>query len=166
MRGCSFARPTSCTSPIADPEPDMLDNKPIETKAHGGDVAGAFDDFMRAFESFKDTNDERLGRPRAPFGADVVTTEKARPHRPRARRASPRRRRPRAEGRRARRWAATALSRTPTPTPAQGGVRRLRSQRRRRPARANSSRRRCPPAPIPTAATSCPTRPSAPSTAR
>ncbi len=32
----------------------------LETKAGGGSVGAAFEDFMRAFEAFKETNDERL----------------------------------------------------------------------------------------------------------
>jgi predicted phage gp36 major capsid-like protein len=51
----------------------------IETKSGGGageDVAAAFDDFMRAFEAFKDTNDERLSLIEKRVSADVLTTEK------------------------------------------------------------------------------------------
>ena len=54
----------------------MLDNKPIETKAHGGDVAGAFDEFMRALKILKETNDTRLADLERRSSADVVTTEK------------------------------------------------------------------------------------------
>jgi HK97 family phage major capsid protein len=52
----------------------------LETKsaapAGGDDIARSFDDFMRAFESFKDANDERLGQLERHMAADVVTTEK------------------------------------------------------------------------------------------
>jgi HK97 family phage major capsid protein len=39
-------------------------------------VALAFDEFMRAFEAFKLTNDERLAQIEQQISADVVTTEK------------------------------------------------------------------------------------------
>ena len=56
----------------------------IETKAasdgatsgSGDDVALAFDDFMRAFEAFKATNDERIGQIEKRLSADVLTIEK------------------------------------------------------------------------------------------
>ncbi len=51
----------------------------IEIKSGGGageDVAAAFDEFMRAFEAFKDTNDERLSLIEKRVSADVLTTEK------------------------------------------------------------------------------------------
>jgi HK97 family phage major capsid protein len=48
-----------------------------ETKsADSQDIAAAFDGFMRAFEAFKDGNDERLGELEQRMSADVVTTEK------------------------------------------------------------------------------------------
>jgi HK97 family phage major capsid protein len=51
--------------------------KSVEVKAaEGGDVSAAFDDFMRAFEAFKDTNDERLVEIETKLSADVVTTDK------------------------------------------------------------------------------------------
>ncbi|MEC9343069.1 MAG: phage major capsid protein, partial [Pseudomonadota bacterium] len=40
------------------------------------DVAMAFDEFMRAFEAFRETNDERLAQIETAVGADVITTEK------------------------------------------------------------------------------------------
>ena len=40
------------------------------------DVAGAFDDFMNAFDAFKQTNDDRLGQIEKRMSADVLTTEK------------------------------------------------------------------------------------------
>jgi HK97 family phage major capsid protein len=48
----------------------------LDTKSVSGDVAVAFDDFARAFESFKDTNDARLGEIETRMGADVLTDEK------------------------------------------------------------------------------------------
>jgi len=52
-----------------------------ETKAAEGapsslEVVTAFDDFMRAFESFKEVNDERLAEIEARIAPDAVTTEK------------------------------------------------------------------------------------------
>ena len=50
---------------------------PLETKsASPDDLAGAFDGFMRAFEAFKDGNDERLAQLEQRMSADVVTTDK------------------------------------------------------------------------------------------
>ena len=51
----------------------------IETKAASGsgeDVALAFDEFMRAFEAFKATNEERIGQIEKRLSADVLTIEK------------------------------------------------------------------------------------------
>lgn len=47
-----------------------------EKKATGNEVASAFDEFMHAFESYKETNDRRLSEMEARVGEDVVTTEK------------------------------------------------------------------------------------------
>ncbi|MCF6199468.1 MAG: phage major capsid protein [Hyphomicrobiaceae bacterium] len=44
--------------------------------ASGDDVAGAFDEFMRAFEDFKATNDQRLEQVEKRSASDVVTEEK------------------------------------------------------------------------------------------
>jgi HK97 family phage major capsid protein len=50
---------------------------PLETKsASPDDLATAFDGFMRAFEAFKDGNDERLAQLEQRMSADVVTTDK------------------------------------------------------------------------------------------
>jgi predicted phage gp36 major capsid-like protein len=40
------------------------------------EVVEAFDEFMTAFEAFKDANDERLAQIESRVSADVVTTEK------------------------------------------------------------------------------------------
>ena len=49
----------------------------LETKSAGhDDLESAFDDFMRAFEAFKDSNDERLGQLERRMSADVVTTDR------------------------------------------------------------------------------------------
>ena len=47
-----------------------------EQKSADRDVAEAFDDFARAFEAFKDTNDARLAEIETRLSADVVTEEK------------------------------------------------------------------------------------------
>lgn len=44
--------------------------------ATGDDVALAFDEFMRAFEAFKEANEERLSQIEQQISEDVVTTEK------------------------------------------------------------------------------------------
>lgn len=48
----------------------------IENKAIDADVGAAFEEFMQAFEAFKDTNDERLGQLERRMASDVVTTDK------------------------------------------------------------------------------------------
>jgi HK97 family phage major capsid protein len=53
-----------------------LETKSVHHSGGGDDLARSFDDFMRAFESFKDANDERLGQLERRMTADVVTTEK------------------------------------------------------------------------------------------
>jgi HK97 family phage major capsid protein len=54
----------------------MTDHTTIETKAGRTDLAHDFDGLMRAFEAFKDTNDDRLTQIERRSTADVVTTEK------------------------------------------------------------------------------------------
>ena len=54
----------------------MTDKTDYETKSAGGDVSAAFDEFMRAFEEFKETNDRRIGEIERRSGEDVVTAEK------------------------------------------------------------------------------------------
>ena len=54
-------------------------NAAPEAKAQGGsglELKDAFDDFMTAFEDFKDANDQRLGEIERKLGVDVVTEEK------------------------------------------------------------------------------------------
>lgn len=46
------------------------------TDAQGADVADAFDDFMQAFEAYKQANDERLGQIERSVSVDVLTSEK------------------------------------------------------------------------------------------
>ena len=49
-----------------------------EIKSHSGpaDVGAAFEEFMATFESFRESNDERLAQIETRMGADVVTSEK------------------------------------------------------------------------------------------
>ncbi len=55
----------------------MLKETSLETKSAGGaDLGTAFDGFMRAFEDFKDANDERLGQLERRLSADAVTSDK------------------------------------------------------------------------------------------
>ena len=57
----------------------MIEKQDFETKADdrgAGDVAAAFEEFMGAFEAFKETNDRRLGEIERRGAADVVTTER------------------------------------------------------------------------------------------
>ena len=53
-----------------------MDTTPLETKGAGGETARAFDEFMEAFESFKETNDARLAEIERRGAADVVREEK------------------------------------------------------------------------------------------
>lgn len=55
---------------------EISGSAPEAKAAESGDVSAAFDDFMRAFEAFKDTNDERLSEIETKLTADVVTTDK------------------------------------------------------------------------------------------
>jgi HK97 family phage major capsid protein len=65
------------TALLPAPEIKAADPKPAETKAaESGDVAAAFDDFMHAFEAFKETNDERLAEIEQKLVADPLTSEK------------------------------------------------------------------------------------------
>lgn len=47
-----------------------------EVKAMPDTVTAAFEDFMEAFESFKEVNDRRLGEIEQKLVADVVTRDK------------------------------------------------------------------------------------------
>ncbi|MEM7619805.1 MAG: phage major capsid protein [Pseudomonadota bacterium] len=56
---------------------DTSQNDPLVTKtAHSEYLTEAFDDFMRTFEAFKDTNDQRLNEIERHMSADVITNEK------------------------------------------------------------------------------------------
>ena len=54
----------------------MLNDQPLEFKT-STDINAQYDDLMRAFEAFKETNDERLDEVERKSGADVVTTNLA-----------------------------------------------------------------------------------------
>lgn len=49
---------------------------PAAPSGAGQDVAEAFDEFMHAFEAFREANDERLAQMESNLSADAVTTEK------------------------------------------------------------------------------------------
>lgn len=54
-----------------------MNQNTLETKAGTAlDVAEGFDEFMRAFEAFKETNDDRLAQMEKSLSGDVVTVEK------------------------------------------------------------------------------------------
>ncbi|MGL5136251.1 MAG: phage major capsid protein, partial [Beijerinckiaceae bacterium] len=53
-----------------------MTDTPIETKAVGDDVGQAFAEFSRAFDAFRETNDDRLGQIERRMSADVITEEK------------------------------------------------------------------------------------------
>ena len=53
----------------------MTDHTSFETKA-GGSVGAAFEEFMRAFETYKDTNDERLAELERRSAADPLIDDK------------------------------------------------------------------------------------------
>lgn len=60
----------------------QLETKSVETKAldtnsvNNGDIAAAFDDFMSAFSSFREANDERLKKVEKNADVDVLLREK------------------------------------------------------------------------------------------
>ena len=53
-----------------------MDTTPLETKGVGGETARALDDFMEAFEAFKENNNARLAEIEQRGAADVVREEK------------------------------------------------------------------------------------------
>jgi len=53
-----------------------MTDTPLETKGSGGDAARAFDEFMQAFEAFKEENDARLADIERRGAADILRTEK------------------------------------------------------------------------------------------
>lgn len=65
-------------TPSGAPRAPERKNTPIVAQAssHAQDVAEAFDDFMSAFESFKQANDERLRQLETTLGEDPLTADK------------------------------------------------------------------------------------------
>ncbi len=53
-----------------------MDTTPLETKGVGGETARAFEDFMEAFETFKEDNNARIAEIEQRGAADVVREEK------------------------------------------------------------------------------------------
>ncbi len=59
------------------PSEKFSSSEKLETKSVSGEhIADAFEDFMRAFEAFKETNDQRLNEIERHMSADVLTSEK------------------------------------------------------------------------------------------
>ena len=54
----------------------MTDTTSLETKSAGGDTARAFEEFMEAFDAFKDTNDQRLSELERRGTSDALIAEK------------------------------------------------------------------------------------------
>ena len=54
----------------------MTDTTPLETKGAGGETARAFEEFLEAFDAFKETNDQRLAEIERRGTADALTAEK------------------------------------------------------------------------------------------
>jgi HK97 family phage major capsid protein len=55
---------------------DMIEKDGFETKSSAPDVAAAFDEFMGAFEAFKETNDRRLAEIERRGAEDATTSDK------------------------------------------------------------------------------------------
>lgn len=56
--------------------PNMRNGRAPETKSVDADVSAAFEDFMSAFEHYRQSNDERLAEIERRGGTDVITEEK------------------------------------------------------------------------------------------
>lgn len=54
----------------------MTDTTTLETKGAGGETARAFEEFLEAFEAFKETNDQRLADIEQRGASDALVTEK------------------------------------------------------------------------------------------
>jgi HK97 family phage major capsid protein len=54
----------------------LMTDTTLETKSVSQDVTHAFEDFSRAFDAFRETNDDRIGQIETRLSADVVTEEK------------------------------------------------------------------------------------------
>src|SRR5690606_22640489 len=60
---------------LSSEEASMTDHTEIETKA-GGSVGATFEEFMRAFETYKDANDERLSELERRSASDPLIDDK------------------------------------------------------------------------------------------
>jgi len=56
--------------------PDNLETKAVSENPTSMEVVEAFDEFMRSFEAFKESNDERLSQIERRVSSDIVTVEK------------------------------------------------------------------------------------------
>lgn len=56
--------------------PEKMETKAVSDNPTSLEVVDAFDEFMRSFEAFKETNDERLAQIEDRVSSDVVTVEK------------------------------------------------------------------------------------------
>lgn len=54
----------------------MTDTTSLETKGAGGETARAFEEFIEAFEAFKETNDQRLAEIEQRGASDALVAEK------------------------------------------------------------------------------------------
>ncbi|SFV31862.1 phage major capsid protein [Hyphomicrobium facile] len=54
----------------------MTDTTSLETKGAGGETARAFEEFLEAFEAFKETNDQRLAEVESRGASDTLVAEK------------------------------------------------------------------------------------------
>ena len=54
----------------------MTDTTTLETKGAGGETARAFEEFLEAFEAFKETNDQRLAEIEQRGASDALVEEK------------------------------------------------------------------------------------------
>lgn len=75
------SKPATQGAAMAAPEIKAVSRKNqavAAANAHGDprEVAEAFDEFMQAFEAFREANDERLAQMETAIGADPLTTEK------------------------------------------------------------------------------------------
>ncbi|MFC5067796.1 phage major capsid protein [Flaviflagellibacter deserti] len=61
---------------MSDAMPRAPENKAADFVPSSGDVVDAYDQFMRAFESYRDVNDERLSEIESRITADPLTEEK------------------------------------------------------------------------------------------
>ena len=74
------SNPEPARAPRRKAATPAITNTPVAVQpipaSHAQDVAEAFDDFMRAFEAFKQANDERLRELESQLGEDAVSADK------------------------------------------------------------------------------------------